>query len=160
MISKLIEELIIQNYIQGHSRDEIAEETGVAPGTASNKINEWKRKLEAPDIEELRRFAVNMNKSGMTIRQCTKGFRFLQILKGLGIAIENDDIDSDLDSLSYFVNEIYKKCEKVGMSPAVVTAWIYDLLNFSTENYRYLYESSKNHTEKPSIKIKIVKKKL
>ena len=150
MISKLIEELIIQNYIHGHPRDEIAEETGVAPGTVSNKIKEWKRKLEAPDIEELRRFAVNMNKSGMTIKQCTKGFRFLQILKGLGIAIENDDIDSDLNSLSYFVNEIYKKCEEVGITPNVVTAWIDDLLYFSTENYGYLYESSKNHTERPS----------
>ena len=150
MISNQVEELIIQNYIHGHPRDEIAEETGVAPGTVSNKINEWKRKLEAPGIEELRRFAVNMNKSGMTIKQCTKGFRFLQILKGLGIAIENDDIDSDLNSLFYFVNEIYKKCEEVGITPNVVTAWIDDLLYFSTENYGYLYESSKNHTERPS----------
>ena len=83
MISSQVEESIIQNYILGHSRDEIAEETGVAPGSVSNKINEWKRGIEAPDIEELRRFAVNIRKSKMTIRQCIKGFRFLQILKGL-----------------------------------------------------------------------------
>ena len=36
------------------------------------------------------------------------------------------------------------------MTPTVVTSWITDLLNFSTENYRYLYESSKIHTERAS----------
>ena len=131
MISSQVEELIIQNYILGHSRDEIATETGVAPGSVSNKINEWKRRIDAPDIEELRRFAVNMRKSGMTINQCIKGFRFLQLLKGLGITIENDDIDSDLESLDFFVNEIYKKCKEKGMTPTVLTTWITDLLNFS-----------------------------
>ena len=59
-------------------------------------------RIDAPDIEELRRIAVNMRKSGMTIKHCTKGFRFLQLLKGLGITIENDDIDSDLDNLVFF----------------------------------------------------------
>jgi hypothetical protein len=145
LISSQIEESIIQNYILGHSRDEIAVETGVAPGSVSNKVNEWKRKIEAPDIEELRRFAVNIRKSGMTIKQCIKGFRFLQLLKGLEIAIENDDIDSDLDSLAFFVNEIYKKCKEKGMTSTVVTTWITDLLNFSSDNYGYLYESSKKN---------------
>ncbi len=147
MISRQIEELIIQNYILGHSRDEIAKEAGVAPGSVSNKVNEWKRRIEAPDIEELRRFAVNMRKSGMTIKHGIKGFRFLQLLKGLGITIENDDIDSDLDSLTFFVNEIYKKCKEEGINPAVLTAWIDDLLNFSNENYKHLYESSKKNME-------------
>lgn len=112
LISGQVEESIIQNYILGHSRDEIAVETGVAPGSVSNKVNEWKRKIEAPDIEELRRFAVNIRKSEMTIKQCIKGVRFLQLLKGLEIAIENDDIDSDLDGLTFFVNEIYKNVKR------------------------------------------------
>ena len=111
-----------------------------------------REELNAPDIEELRRFAVNIRKSKMTIKQCIKGFRFLQILKGLEITIETDDIDSDLDSLVFFVNEIYKKCKEKGMTPTVITAWIYDLLNFSTENYGYLYEGSKKHTKRLSNK--------
>lgn len=147
MISSQLAELIIQNYILGHSRDEIAQEIAVAPGSVSNKVNEWKRSIDAPDIEELRRIAVHMRKSGMTIKHCVKGFRFLQLLKGLGITIENDDIDSDLNSLSFFVNEIYKKCKEKGMTSTVVTTWIADLLNFSTENYQYLYESSEKRTK-------------
>ncbi|MDF0680175.1 MAG: hypothetical protein P0116_04340 [Candidatus Nitrosocosmicus sp.] len=38
----------------------------------------------------------------------------------------------------------------MGITPNVVTAWIDDLLYFSTENYGYLYESSKNHIQRPS----------
>ncbi len=144
MISSQVAGLIIQNYLLGHSRDEIAKETGVAPGSVSNKVNDWKRRIAAPDIEELRRIAVNMRKSGMTMKQCAKGLRFLQLLKGLGIIIENDDIDSDLDSLAFFVNEIYTKCKERGITPTVVTAWITDLMDFSTENYGYLYENDKN----------------
>jgi len=127
----------------GHSRDEIAEETGAAPGSVSNKVNDWKKRIAAPDIEELRRFAVNMRKSGMTMKQCAQGLRFLQLLKGLEIIIENDDIDSDLDSLSFFINEIYIKCKERGITPTVVTTWITDLMDFSTENYGYLYENDK-----------------
>jgi hypothetical protein len=144
LISSQVEELIIQNYLSGHSRDEIAEETGVALGSVSNKVNEWKKRLAAPDIEELRRFAVNMKKSGITMKQCAKGLRFLQLLKGLEIIIENDDIDSDLDSLSFFTNDIYTKCKERGISPTVVTTWITDLMDFSTENYGYVYENAKN----------------
>ena len=79
----------------------------------------------------------------MTMKQCVKGFRSLQLLKGLGIIIENDDIDSDLDSLAFFVNEIYRKCKEEGITPTIVTAWITDLLDFSSENYQNLYENSK-----------------
>lgn len=106
MISGQVEELIIQNYLSGHSRDEIAKETEVAPGSVSNKVNDWKKRIAAPDIEELRRFAVNMRKSGMTMKQCAQGLRFLQQLKGLEIIFENDDIDSDLDSLSLLMKYI------------------------------------------------------
>lgn len=104
MISSYIEELIIQNYLLGHSRDEIAEETGVAPGSVSNKVNDWKKRIVAPDIEELRRFAVNLRNSG--VKQCAKGLRFLQLLKGLKIIIENDDIDSDLEVMRFGLEEL------------------------------------------------------
>ena len=33
---------------------------------------------------------------------------------------------SDLNILTFFVNEICKKCKERGMTPNVVTAWITD----------------------------------
>lgn len=126
----------------------------------SNKVNDWKKRIAAPDIEELRRFAVNMKKSDMTRKQCVKGLRFLQLLKRLEIITEKDNIDSDLDSLAFFVNGIYIKCNEVGITPTIVTTWITDLMYFSTENYGYLYENSKNGMKMLSNKIQLVKKNL
>ena len=40
----------------------------------------------------------------------------------------------------------------MGITPTVVTAWITDLLDFSSDNYGILYESSKNHAKRLSNK--------
>ncbi|VFJ14130.1 hypothetical protein [Candidatus Nitrosocosmicus franklandus] len=77
MISKDTEELIIRKYLQGYSRDEIAEQTLTATGTVTTKINEWKRRIGAPDIEDLRQFVIIIRKSGMTIKQLASSFRTL-----------------------------------------------------------------------------------
>ncbi len=150
MISSVVENLIIQYYLQGLSRDEIAEHIGVSKGTVSNKINEWKKRISAPDIEDLRQFAVITRKCGMTIKQLAKGFRTLQILKSLGITDESQDIDSDLDGLTFFVNEIYKKCNEHGITPNILTVWVTDLIYFASKNYGYLNDISKNLTPTPS----------
>ena len=144
MISRDVENLIIQYYLQGLSRDEIAENTGVGEGTVSNKLKEWKKRISGPDIEDLRQFVVITRKSGMTIKQLAKGFRTLQILKGLGLTDKSQDIDSDLDSLTFFVNEICKKCNEHGITPNILTDWVTDLIDFASKNYGYLYDNSKN----------------
>jgi hypothetical protein len=97
------------------SRDEIAKDIGIASGSVTNKINEWKGRIDAPDIEELRQFAMVVRKSGMTMKQLAKGFRTLQLLKALGITDESEDIDidSDLNSLTFFINEIYKNVKNM-----------------------------------------------
>lgn len=42
------------------------------------------------DIEELRAFATEVRKAGMTVQQCAQGFRTAQILKEFGIKDEFD----------------------------------------------------------------------
>ena len=141
MIANHIEDLIIQNYLQGLSRDEIAKEMSVATGSVTNKINEWKKRIAAPDIEELRRFSVVIRKSGMTINQLAQGYRTLQLLKGLGIPAESTDIDTDIDGLTFFVNEIYSKCKEYGINSKNIVNWITDLTEFTSKNYLNLYNS-------------------
>jgi hypothetical protein len=49
------------------------------------------------------------------MKQLAKGFRTLQLLKALGITDESEDIDidSDLNSLTFFINEIYKNVKNM-----------------------------------------------
>ena len=113
----------------------------VATGSVTNKINEWKKRIAAPDIEELRRFSVVIRKSGMTINQLAQGYRTLQLLKRLGIPAESTDIETDIDGLTFFVNEIYSKCREYGINPKNIVNWITDLTEFTSKNYLNLYNS-------------------
>jgi len=145
MLSKYTEEQIILNHLLGFTRDEIAQFTNVAAGSVSNKINEWKKRTEIADIDEIRQITTLIRKSGVNVRQCAKGFRLFQLLKKFNIVVEeNEHIDSDIDDLTFFVNEIYLKCKGYGISPSTVNAWLVDLLNFTIKNYEYLYKE-KSH---------------
>lgn len=140
MLSKYQEEQIILNHVLGCTRDEITELTNAAAGSVSNKINEWKKRTQIPDIDEIRQITTLIRKSGVNVRECAKGFRILQLLKKFNIVEENENVDSDIDDLSFFVNEIYLKCNGYGIGPNIVTAWLIDLLNFTVKNYQYLYK--------------------
>jgi hypothetical protein len=138
MLSKYVEDQIIHNHLMGFSRDEIAKNTNVATGSVSNKINEWKKRTAIPDIDEIRHITTLIRKSNLDVRQCVKGFRIFQLLKKFNIIEENNDVDSDLNSLSFFVNEIYSRCKEYGLSPNTITFWLIDLLDFTIKNYQYL----------------------
>ena len=58
---------MIQSYLNGKSRDQIAKEMGISAGKVSNIIKDWKSGVEIPNVEELREFAITVKKSGMSI---------------------------------------------------------------------------------------------
>ena len=89
---KVKKAIVINNYLNGKSFDEISKENFISKGAISNIINSWISEIGIPDIQELREFSTIMRKSGITIKQCAQSFRFIQILERFGI---NDELDSD-----------------------------------------------------------------
>lgn len=97
-----------------------------------------------PDINELREFSVIVRKSGITIKQCARSFRFIQILARFGIRDELDSVniisknsktDPDLtsrDDFYYFIEFIYNNCKKTGIKSTDVVGWMQDLIDFSS----------------------------
>jgi Homeodomain-like domain-containing protein len=69
--------LLYEN-ISRKTLDQIVKETGLSKGTVYNIINRWKDNLGSTGIEEIREFASIVNKSGLTIPQCTQGFRIFK----------------------------------------------------------------------------------
>ena len=134
--------------------NQIANETGILKGKVHYLIKEWKDKMGSSDIDEIKEFASLVKKSGISIDQCAKGFRTLNILKGFGI--ENEDIEDDDDDddgitdnsngykeFSTFVEDVYKNCKTQNISPAITLSWIKDLLDF---NSTYLSSSDPKKT--------------
>jgi hypothetical protein len=145
-----INSLVIQAYLNGKSRDDIAKETGISTGKVSNIIKEWKNKIGIPNVEELRDFTIAVKKSGISIGQCAEGYRMVQLMKNLGITVEGneddggvkDDLNNNNNSsgdisrhrinyneFSTFVQEIYMNCKNFKIKPAIIFSWIKDLFS-------------------------------
>ena len=60
--SRTIDSLVIQGYLNGKSRDQISKETGISTGKVSNIIKEWKRRIDIPNVKDLRDFATAVKK--------------------------------------------------------------------------------------------------
>ena len=151
--SRTIDSLVIQGYLNGKSRDQIAKETGISTGKVSNIIKEWKKGIDIPNVEELRDFAIEVKKSGISVGQCAQGYRMVQLMQNLGVA---DDGDTEVDNIgnngndgsgrgdghggndgnqkyqlefSTFVQEIYSNCKDLGIPAAIIPLWIKDLFS-------------------------------
>jgi uncharacterized coiled-coil DUF342 family protein len=67
-------------------------------------------------------------KNRLTVSDCAQGFRMVSIFKKYGI--KEDEVS---DRVTYFLNEIYLKCQEANLSVQKVFYYIYDIINFSKE---------------------------
>ena len=134
MLTESQEDQIIQCYLQGYSRDETAAMLTVAGGSVSNIIIKWKKKIEIPDIEEIRRFMKTLRKANLTLKQCSEGFRMSQLMNNFSTG-KNESIDFDKSNFTIFVEELYDTCRKNQISQNMLMTWYKDLVEFSYENH-------------------------
>lgn len=100
--------IVITRYCNGKPLDQIAKETSLSKGSVYNVVKHWKDSLGNAGIEEIREFAIIVNKAGMTIQECAQGFRIAQILKALRINDEfeeRNNSDPKRDILEEIKNE-------------------------------------------------------
>ena len=97
-----VNSFVIQGFLNGKSRNQIAIEVGISTGKVSNIIKDWKNKINIPHIDKLRDFSIEVKNSGITIGQCVQGYRMIHLMKNLGIV---DDENEDGT-----VNVIRNKC--------------------------------------------------
>lgn len=115
---------VIRLYLQGLSRDDIARTCGVAEGTVSNIIDDWKRKLDIPDVQSLRDLAVNLKRYGIDAAQCTEGLRIKNTMKKLGV---------NPNQFEGFINEVYEYCQRIGLAPQDIASNLQALINLSKD---------------------------
>ncbi|MGN6822213.1 MAG: hypothetical protein ACTHJ7_05500, partial [Candidatus Nitrosocosmicus sp.] len=133
------ESLVILKYLEGKSMDKIVNETKISKGKVHYIIKDWKNKLGTASADQIIDLTRLVKKSGITVEQCTEGFRMINILKDLGIEYnsgftddENQYNDNDNDGLLFFIEQIYTNCKKLRIPPAIIPLWIKDLLDFQT----------------------------
>src|SRR5215203_7380253 len=121
---------VIDAWLSGESRNDIAIKHNIGSGTVYNIVEEWSNGLgaDAQLDDRLRELAIKLKKNGLTVSDCAKGLRMLMILKKYGIKD-----DENQEKVPYFLKEIYTKCQEVGLTPQQIFDYISDILKFSTE---------------------------
>jgi len=120
---------VIGDWLDGDSRQEIAIKQNIGSGTVYNIVNEWSNSIGFEKAAVLRELAIQLKNNGLTVNDCAKGFRTVMIFKKYGIK-EEDELG---DRVTYFLKEIYLKCQEANLSVQKVFLYIYDIINFSNE---------------------------
>ena len=63
-------DIVIRKYLNGKTLDQIVKETNLSKGTVYNLVKRWKDNLGSIGVDEIREFAITVNKSGLTIQEC------------------------------------------------------------------------------------------
>ena len=119
---------VIDDWLSGESRNDIAIKRDMGNGTVYNIYQEWRDGIGVEKAEKLRVLALKLKKTGLTVNDCVKGLRTLMSLNKYGIKK-----DEDHEHLTYFLKEVYTKCQEVGFTSQQVFAYISDILKFSSE---------------------------
>ena len=119
---------VIDDWLSGESRSDIAQKHNIGNGTVYNIIQEWSNGIGKQQADRLREIAIKLKQNGLTVSGCARGLRMLTILKKY--EIEDDENE---ERVTNFLKEIYNKCQEVGLTPQKVFDYISDILKFSTE---------------------------
>ena len=119
---------VIDDWLNGESRIDIAKKHNIGNGTVYNIIQEWSNGISAQRADILREIAIKLKQNGLTVSGCAKGLRMLMMLKKY--EIEDDENE---EKVTFFLKELYTKCQEVGLTPQKVFDYIGDILKFSSE---------------------------
>ena len=119
---------VIDDWLNGESRNYIAIKRSMGSGTVYNILQEWRIGIGVQKADRLREIALQLKKTGLSVTECAIGLRTWMIFKKYGIK-ENDD----QEQLVYFLKEIYTRCQVVGFTPQQVFDYLSDILKFSSE---------------------------
>ena len=107
-IQQIMKSKVIELYLRGESRNEIASKTGISQGAVSNVIASWKSRLATADFESIRELTIMIKKLGITAVECANGLRTNKHLEMLGIRDEEA-----INFLSIIINRF----QQIGIEP-------------------------------------------
>jgi len=120
---------VIDAWLSGESRNDIAIKHNIGSGTVYNIVQEWTNEIGDGQLaNRLRELGIKLKKNGLTVSDCAKGLRMLMILKKYGIKD-----DESQEKVPYFLKEIYAKCQEVRLTAQQVFDYISDILKFSSD---------------------------
>jgi len=110
-IPEHIKSAVIDAWLMGKIRDEIASEYNISTGSVSNIIEQWQNMIGVYDANNLRELGLGLKKAKTTPVQCADGLRIKKIINKLGI---------DEAHLFDFLQKLYNKSKEERSEPAKI----------------------------------------
>jgi hypothetical protein len=114
-IDKLIKRRVIQQWVNGVPRDQIAVDNNVAAGTVSGIINNYKTQLDNSDFDSIRGLAMEIRKRGLNFADLSSLLRLYNFFRESGV--NQDEIESFVtkvhsggmpqDKVVEYMNQLY-----------------------------------------------------
>jgi hypothetical protein len=120
-----IKSIVIQQWLQGKPRNDIASQNDLSTGAVTNIVYEWRNSLGPKAAHQLRDFAITLKNIGITASECAVGFRVATTLSRIGV---------NEDSIETFVLDVYNRCKNIGLTPESISSFVQDLIEFSATN--------------------------
>ena len=68
---------VIDDWLNGESRNDIAIKHNIGSSTVYNIIEEWSNGIGVQRADRLREIAIKLKKNGLTVNDCAKGLRIV-----------------------------------------------------------------------------------
>jgi hypothetical protein len=153
-----IKSLVIQQWLQGISRDAIVTNNGLSSVAVTSIVSESRQALGSTTAVELRESATNLKRVALSPAQCAVGVRVAMAMVKLGV--KEDDFES-------FMSDVYHRCTDLGLMAENIASHLIDLIEISKSvpvsrisDYINEKKNEKDKLEKDIDKLKDEKLKL
>lgn len=137
-LPEVVTNAVIQEWLEGSSRDEIAVRCGISGGGVSGIIANWRICIGTDQADQLRSLVLGLKKLKISIIECAEGFRIFRILTKMGV--DENDVES-------FLTTIYNRAKSIGLGPEKIVAYLNDLLDFAANAHARDVDSEKLQAE-------------
>ena len=121
-ISETIKKIVLHDWLEGRSREDISSRNKISTGAVSNILEEWRTDLANYDIDALRALSLSLKNFKLTPEKSAAGFRVAMMMLKIGVTEE---------SFNYFIKEIYNRCQLLNISPEQIGIYIQEIVLLS-----------------------------
>jgi hypothetical protein len=151
IIPRYFELSIIRAWLQGKTRDEIAQEFGKSQGKVSDVIAKMRNSLGKYDVDSMRELAKQLREQDITADNCVCGFRIFNILEKLKIP------ETEMEN---FLETMYGFSQKMDVTVDILKDALLQIVKLSHETPfldipKYLHEKNEENEQLENKKQKL-----
>lgn len=119
-ISEMLRWAVVEKWMMGYLRSEIAFDCSISPGAVSSIVDDWRRSTGLQLAILIRDIGMTLRKLAMSPAQCAVGLRVHKLIERMGL---------DENSIETFFSTVYAKCQDLGVDPNHIAKYIDGLVS-------------------------------